>query len=218
LTFEISKTFEFSAAHSVHSQKLNPKWALNSYPKCRRLPGHGHNYRLVVYLESSKLDSTQMVTDFGHLKWFKNFLDDCFDHKLILGMDDPAFGLLFEKLGIKVEDKLVIPYGRAKLTAVTSRFTVETFEIEEVPLELLRNFVFFTFNDYSSPQSTPLADFYQRLIEGIAVFFASPTSENLAKFFYNFVSENVKPLGIKCSKVEIYETSTSCASYRGDER
>lgn len=217
MAFEISKVFEFSAAHSVHSQKLNPKWALNSYPKCRRLPGHGHNYKLVVYLKSDKLDSTQMVTDFGHLRWFKNFLDECFDHKLILGKDDPAFGIMFEKLGIIVGNKLIVPFGKAKLTGVNGEFRLESFEIKEIVLEELERFVFFTFNGYSSAQNTPISGFYQRLIDGIAVFRASPTSENFAEFFYKFISVNVKPLNVKCSKVEIYETPTSCASYSEDE-
>ena len=211
--FEISKTFEFSAAHSVHSQKLNPEWAGSSYPKCRRLPGHGHNYRLTVYLKSEELDSTQMVTDFGHLKWLKEFIDDCFDHKLILGSDDPAFEILLEKLGILENGKLKVPFGEANFVLVNNSFRLETGRTSEVELKLIKEVPFFTFNNYSSEEKNPLTDFYQRLIDGTAFFKGSPTSENLAKFFYRFVSENVKPLGVECSKVEIYETPTSCASY-----
>ena len=77
----------------------------------------------------------------------------------------------------------------------------------------VREFQFFTFNNYIHIEETALTDFYQRLIDGLAFFKGSPTSENLAQFFYKFVSKNVEPLGVKCSKVEIYETSTSCASY-----
>jgi len=212
--FEISKVFEFSAAHSVHSQKLNPKWAGSSYPKCRRLPGHGHNYRLVVYLTSEELDQSQMVTDFGHLKWLKEFIDDCFDHKLILGTDDPAFELLLEKLGILENGKIKVPFGEADFVLVNKDFKLETGRASELELNLIKEAPFFTFNNYSSDEDSPLTDFYQRLIDGTAFFKGSPTSENLARFFYRFVSENVKPLGVKCSKVEIYETPTSCASFR----
>ncbi|SMO36775.1 6-pyruvoyltetrahydropterin/6-carboxytetrahydropterin synthase [Balnearium lithotrophicum] len=211
--FEISKTFEFSSAHSVHSQRLNPEWAGNSYPKCRRLPGHGHNYRLKVFLSSDKLDESQMVTDFGHLKWLKEFIDDCFDHKLILGMDDPAFHFLLERLGLTNGNSFIIPHGKAKSTIVDEHFRIETKEISEISLKDLNRFNFITFNSYSPNEISPITDFYQRLIDGIAFFKGSPTSENLARFFFKFVSENVKPLGVKCSRVKIYETPTSCASY-----
>ena len=39
MMFVISKSFEFAAAHSVHSQRLKREWAGGDYPKCRRLPG-----------------------------------------------------------------------------------------------------------------------------------------------------------------------------------
>ena len=211
--FEISKTFEFSAAHSVHSQRLNPEWAGSSYPKCRRLPGHGHNYKLIVYLKSEELDHSQMVTDFGHLKWLKEFIDDCFDHKLIVGSDDPAFELFLEKLGILEDGKLKVPMGKADFVAVNGSYRIESGRVSEVKVEKVRELPFFTFNNYSSEEENPITDFYQRLIDGLAFFKGSPTSENLARFFYRFVSENVKPLKVKCSRVEIYETTTSCASY-----
>ena len=211
--FEISKVFEFSAAHSVHSQKLNPRWAGTSYPKCRRLPGHGHNYKLVVYLQSENLDDSQMVTDFTHLKWLKEFVDDCFDHKLILGSDDPAFEVFLEKVGILKEGTLSVPFGEADFVAVNGDYQVETGKVSALGLDQVKEFLFFTFNNYYSFEKTAVADFYQRLIDGLAFFRGSPTSENLARFFYKFISENVKPLGVECSKVEVYETPNSCASF-----
>jgi len=208
--FIISKSFEFAAAHSVHSQKLNRDWAGSSYPKCRRLPGHGHNYKLTVYLTGS-LDESQMVTDFGHLKWLKEFIDDCFDHKLIFGADDPAFKIFFEKLGLIEGEEFKLPF-ESKITVVDGCYRVKTFTGSSIPLKELFSYNFVTFG--SSPlQSEPLLDFYQRLVDGIALFKGSPTSENLARFFYYFVKENIKPLGVDCYRVSINETPNSCASY-----
>ena len=211
--FEISKVFEFSAAHSVHSQKLDSRWAGSSYPKCRRFPGHGHNYRLVVYLKSDSLNDSQMVTDFAHLKWLKEFVDDCFDHKLILGVDDPALEFFLEKIGLLKNRTLKVPFGEADFVAVNGDYKLVMRKVSEMEFSQVREFQFFTFNNYVHIEETALTDFYQRLIDGLAFFKGSPTSENLAQFFYKFVSKNVEPLGVKCSKVEIYETSTSCASY-----
>ncbi|WP_163327839.1 6-carboxytetrahydropterin synthase [Desulfurobacterium thermolithotrophum] len=217
--FEISKVIEFSAAHSVYSQKLNPEWTKNTYPKCRRLPGHGHNYRLVVYLKSENLDFSQMVTDFGHLSWLKSFVDSCFDHKLILGMDDPALHLFFTKLGLMKNEKLVIPQIDGKKTevdvvAVDGNYRIKKLKIREVDLSEVKSYKYFSFQNFKSDSDSVEADFYQRLLDGLSLFSGSPTSENLARFFFYFVSENIKPLGIKCSKVSIHETPTSCATFK----
>ncbi len=214
--FEISKTFEFSCAHSVYSQKLNEKWTRHTYPKCRRLPGHGHNYKLTVYLISEKLDSSQMVTDFGHLSWFKDFIDKCFDHKLLLSFNDPAFGMFFSKLGLMEKGILSLPEGidcTAECIAVNKEFRLKKFLFRRIEVEKLKEFHFLTFTNFSSKDNIPLADFYQRLLDGIALFRGSPTSENMAQFFYHFISENIKPLGVKCSKVTVFETSSSSATY-----
>jgi len=208
--FLISKTFSFCAAHSVHSQKLNPKWAKNSYPKCRRLPGHGHNYELTVFLKG-KLNETQMITDFGHLRWLKEFIDDSFDHKLIVGTDDPAFKLLFERLGLLKGEEFKFPF-KVKVLAVDKDYRIKNFEAESISLKEVNDFHFATFTSPSLYQE-PILDFYQRLIDGIALFRGSPTSENLSSFFYYFINENVKPLGVSCFKVEIKETPTSSAVY-----
>ncbi|WP_457567570.1 6-carboxytetrahydropterin synthase [Desulfurobacterium sp.] len=219
--FEISKSFTFSAAHSVFSQQLNPKWTKNTYPKCRRLPGHGHNYTLTVYLVSDTLDRSQMVTDFGHLSWFKKFLDRCFDHKLILSSQDTGTLMFFKKLGIFEDGKIVLPEiekmkPSLKFYGVNESYTFVTGEIdvESVPLD---NFRYLTFDNFSCPafseNSIVEIDFYQRLLDGIAIFDESPTSENLAKFFYKFINESIKPMGIRCSKVTIKETETSSATY-----
>jgi 6-pyruvoyltetrahydropterin/6-carboxytetrahydropterin synthase len=212
--FVISKSFTFSAAHSVHSQRLNPRWAGSSYPKCRRLPGHGHNYELTVFLKG-ELDESQMVTDFGHLKWLKEFIDDCFDHKLIIGLDDPAFKLLFGKLGLIEGDELSFPF-EVDVTLVNLKYSVERLRLSSLPVRELSGYRFLSFGGSPTSQE-PLLDFYQRLIDGIALFESSPTSENLARFFYFFVKENAKPLGVNCYKVAVKETPTSCAYYGEDE-
>lgn len=216
--FEISKTFEFSAAHSVYSQKLNGKWAENTYPKCRRLPGHGHNYRLTVYLKADKLDDSQMVTDFGHLSWLKKFINTCFDHKLIVGMEDPAFEFFFSKLGLLEDERFILPKIEGKVPeveayAVDKNNRLMNFKFVGLKLLEIKRFKFMTFHRFTVDSDSVEADFYQRLFDGIALFNTSPTSENFAEFFFYFVSEKINSLGITCSKVSIYETSNSCATY-----
>ena len=219
--FEISKTFTFSAAHSVFSQQLNPKWTANTYPKCRRLPGHGHDYKLTVYLSSERLDKSQMVTDFHHLSWFKQFLDRCFDHKLILSLQDSGALLFLRKLFLLDDRGFSLPEiekmkPSVKFYAVENDFSFVSDEIDVDVMDLSR-FVYLTFDSFSCPafseKSVIEIDFYQRLLDGIALFKYSPTSEQMAKFFFKFINKNIEPLGVRCSRVSLSETETSCATY-----
>lgn len=91
MTWRISKSFDFCYGHRVWSQELNPDFSLDPCLKCRHL--HGHQGKVIVYLESTDLKNG-MVTDFKHLNWFKQFLDDTLDHKFIIDIHDPLFETL----------------------------------------------------------------------------------------------------------------------------
>jgi 6-pyruvoyltetrahydropterin/6-carboxytetrahydropterin synthase len=63
--------------------------------KCARL--HGHNARVVLILESEKLDDLGMVADFGILRTrVGTWIDANLDHRMILHRDDPALPALLE--------------------------------------------------------------------------------------------------------------------------
>ena len=91
MKWNISKQFDFCYGHRVWSQELNVEYALDDCLMCRHL--HGHQGKILVHLESNKLQNG-MVTDFKHLNWFKKFLDDTVDHKFIIDKNDPLFNTL----------------------------------------------------------------------------------------------------------------------------
>lgn len=69
--YEITKVFEFEAAHHL---------TLVPYGhKCRRV--HGHNYTVTIELRTSTLDPHGFVVDFGDLNEFGAHLDDTYDHR-----------------------------------------------------------------------------------------------------------------------------------------
>ncbi len=66
---------------------------LNYDGKCRHL--HGHNGRAVITLEAGELDRLGMVVDFSRIKdVVQGWIDDAFDHKMLLHKDDPALPFL----------------------------------------------------------------------------------------------------------------------------
>lgn len=69
--FKIEKEFTFSASHQLTH--------LPTVHQCARL--HGHNYRVVIMLESFTLDRSGFVVDYGDLSKFKKFLDKTLDHR-----------------------------------------------------------------------------------------------------------------------------------------
>jgi 6-pyruvoyltetrahydropterin/6-carboxytetrahydropterin synthase len=69
--FEVSVEETFAAGHALRGYK----------GKCENL--HGHNYRVRVTLEGSKLDSTGLLYDFVHLKQVIQGIIRSLDHKYL---------------------------------------------------------------------------------------------------------------------------------------
>lgn len=93
-TWRIAKEFEFCYGHRVWAQKLNPEFSLTNQCKCRHL--HGHQGKIIVYLEANMLNEQGMVVDFVNLNWFKQFIDDNLDHKFIIDRSDPLLAKLVQ--------------------------------------------------------------------------------------------------------------------------
>ena len=73
--YSIEKKFTFEAAHSLNG--------LDKDHPCSAI--HGHSYKLYIKIFSDELDCNGFIIDFGKLKLFqKNFIDNYFDHALII--------------------------------------------------------------------------------------------------------------------------------------
>jgi len=80
---KISRQIQFCYGHRL----------LNYEGKCKNL--HGHNGVAVVTLESSNLDDLGMVADFSDVKKaVLPWIDQEFDHRMLLHKDDPLVPLL----------------------------------------------------------------------------------------------------------------------------
>lgn len=73
--------------------------------KCAHL--HGHNYRVHFFVEAPKLDHLGRVVDFSVIKTtLCQWLEDNWDHKMILWKEDPMLPVLMQvdEAGIVVAD------------------------------------------------------------------------------------------------------------------
>jgi len=55
---------------------------------------HGHNWSFEITFAADSLDENQFVIDFGKLKWLRAYLEELFDHTLLINTDDPALPYL----------------------------------------------------------------------------------------------------------------------------
>lgn len=51
---------------------------------------HGYGLTVKATFGAYELDDKNWVVDFGNLKAFKSWLEDTFDHRLVIASDDPA--------------------------------------------------------------------------------------------------------------------------------
>lgn len=192
----IDKSFSFCYGHRVHNQRLDTNFTESGDAclACRHL--HGHEGLIKVGLEEIhtgiNVKNTGMVTDFKHLGWFKNFIDDTLDHKFIMDIQDPLFEDEFElvcKDG-KIDKDMVIENSNGY------------FVPDMIKIQGKINSKFF--KDIS--RASALFEKY----EGAVFVDFVPTSENLASWLFRVCEEKMKGLdNVRVAFVEYWETPKS---------
>lgn len=191
----IDKSFSFCYGHRVHNQRLNTNFTDggNACLACRHL--HGHEGLIKVFLEEIttgvNIVSSGMVTDFKNLGWFKNFIDDVLDHKMILDLHDPLL-------------PAELPEIHSKEGILQSAYLINDergFSI--INLDTLHKAHGWNLDN---PQHKAIYEKY----EGMVLVDFVPTSENLAGWLLNVAAEKMKGLpNIRVSAVEYWETPKS---------
>lgn len=234
MTWVIDKQFSFCYGHRVWSQELIGEYCEtgDACCKCRHL--HGHEGLVHVFLEGDEL-TRGMVTDFKHLGWLKNFLDDNLDHKFIIDRNDPWFQNIINGRLTTIES--AVPVAGDKMRAVNVPILDISGEPPAEPpvpsvinnhnagwtppppsryLELVPSYVPGTehlggYNLDVSELSGPEEEFY----EGFFIVDFLPTSENLSKWVYDCVDAKMSLIDVKTAQVDWFETPKSRSSYRG---
>lgn len=192
MKWTIDKSFDWCYGHRVHNQSLNADFVGSEGVclACRHL--HGHQGKLKVMLEGTELERG-MVTDFKHLGWMKNFIDDVLDHKMILDVNDPL-------LEHEVPELMYRPFasgtgtGPAEHKVLDKRLCIEHAEGYWTPnLELLKLDSQAVFEKY----------------EGMVFVDFVPTSENLSAWLLGVAQEKMAKMDVKVVAVEFWETPKS---------
>ena len=202
MTWTIDKQFSFCYGHRVWVQKLDAEYTENGDCSCKCRHLHGHEGLAHVFLESEKLNDQAMVTDFKHLGWLKNFLDNNLDHKFIIDHNDPYF-----------ETMLVVPFFDAVNEGTSNKqyFLKHYCKPVFVPDTnvVVGHVVDMTGTDIK--EGTPEFEVF----EGYFIVDFVPTSENLSKWLFDVVNTKMKKLGVKTSRIDWFETPKSRSTYHG---
>lgn len=119
---EIAKDLHFSYGHRL----------MNHAGKCKML--HGHNARVTIRLGAAKLDENGMLVDFGDLKnKAKLWIDEQFDHQMLLHKDDPVAAVL-KKAGEHVRLLEVHPTAESLAQLIFEFISKSGFPVIEVVL------------------------------------------------------------------------------------
>lgn len=186
----IDKSFNFAYGHRVHTQTLNSEFTDRGETclACRHL--HGHEGLIKVMLEEivpgKNIANNGMVTDFKHLSWFKNFIDDYLDHKMILDFKDPLLPAEVPEIwGVdSIDEKYLSRDDRGFAT---------------VNIDLL---------DLNKDNVFDRA-IYEKY-EGMVFVNFVPTSENLAGWLLTVAAEKMKGIdNVRVCAIEYWETPRS---------
>lgn len=189
MKWTIDKSFDWCYGHRVWSQELNPDFVGSEGVclACRHL--HGHQGKLKVLLEGDTLERG-MVTDFKHLGWMKNFIDDVLDHKFIMDINDP---LIAHEV-----PELMYQYDFEDGTKSDLEFNPELCVHHEEG---------YWTPDMSILNYLPTA--VQEKYEGMVFVDFVPTSENLSAWLLGVAQEKMAQMDVKVVAVEFWETPKS---------
>ena len=143
-------------------------------------------------LEGDELERG-MVTDFKHLGWMKNFIDDVLDHKFIMDINDP---LLAHEVPELVGYTFNSGTGSGPGTHKVLDFDKCDFHNEGYWTPAMRALD-------ALPQAV------QEKYEGMVFVDFVPTSENLAAWLLGIAQAKMAKMDVKVVAVEFWETPKS---------
>ena len=218
MSYYIEKQFDAAVAHRVHNQSLCQVMTgeMRKNPcKCY----HGHTATFLIGLTSDKLVN-DLVLDFNMLKFVKRALDEHYDHRFTLCIDDP----LFKFLVLEAYDQLI---AHAVENGILSEFVPIEYKLIE---DLDGGERYQTWTIVIPDEVRQLDDPLIELLDSFTIMEFTTSSENLAHWMYNVVVNRLNRVyetttdqylkkvlaGVKVDHVSYKESPKSIAIYKGE--
>jgi len=123
--YQSTKTF----THELGFSACFRQWRAQSH--CKLLHGYALEFKLTF--GAQKLDARNWVLDFGNFRQLKNFLEDTFDHKLLVAHNDPYLDELSGLTGLGLAEVVVLEsVGCEAFARLVFEKAVELYQNERV--------------------------------------------------------------------------------------
>jgi 6-pyruvoyl-tetrahydropterin synthase len=189
MVYVVSRKFKADFAHRVYNQSTDGTFK----PKCKNV--HGHTYEFEVFFTCNELID-DMVIDFNYLKSLQRFLDDFFDHRFVVSIDDEELLHMF--------NTLMQMYGNGQFEGYNETYD-NIVSLSKAGLsKIFENELVIKFH-HNNP-----------VLNSLTIIPTNSTSECLAKLIYNICQFLFEDFNIKVTKVIVRETSKSKAIYEVD--
>ncbi|AUS03064.1 6-pyruvoyl tetrahydropterin synthase/QueD family protein [Vibrio phage 2.275.O._10N.286.54.E11] len=213
--FEISKQISLCYGHRVWSQDLEEEFCASGDTACKCKHQHGHQGEIQVFLEASDVNHQGFVTDFKHLGWLRDFVDNYFDHKMIYDLNDPGLGFLCNgivRMGFAQDYKInneIVRFEKPEAFELYSQWDNLIIPMKEITVEGKTAGYVLDLEGFEDQ----LESSHYEILEGYFFVNFVPTSENLCKFIHGLAQEKMKKIGVTVSKVLWQETPKSQATF-----
>lgn len=183
--WKISKDFYGDYGHRVWTQELEEAFCAKGDTSCKCKHLHGHTGKVTVEVSAGKLDKG-FVTDFKHLGFIKDFVDEYIDHRFIIDKNDPMYKTMTKSFD-KTHKLIGVEYGVERFMTINPKY---------VKVKVKPHFL--------------------EYIDSFTVVDFVPTSENLAEWIFGFASKKFEQApfkGVNVTSVTWQETPKSKAVY-----
>ena len=126
MTYRVTKTYGHEQGLSVCFRQHRAS------SHCSQL--HGYAIAVEIIFESETLDGNSWVINFGSLKPVKKYLNDTFDHILLVAEDDPHLDSLCGLAGLGLANVLVVKsIGCESFASMIYSFVYEFLLMQKLP-------------------------------------------------------------------------------------
>lgn len=127
--FKSGKTY----THNIGLSCCFRQWRATSH--CNKLHGYALQVEFSFIRKGLGLDNRNWVLDFGGLKEVKAWLEETFDHKTLVAVDDPMLPMFIDMSKVGLIDMITVEHVGCEAFAKLIYETVQGFLPEDVYIE-----------------------------------------------------------------------------------
>jgi 6-pyruvoyltetrahydropterin/6-carboxytetrahydropterin synthase len=191
--YQVTKTFGYDTGLSCAFRQ----WRAKSH--CNKL--HGYALGITFTLEAINLDDRNWVADFGDFKYIKQRIQETFDHKTVVAIDDPQMPIFEVATSLGIIDLVILPNVGCEMFAEYIFGIINHWLVSNNDLSGRVRLVSVTVSEHGANSATFIGDKHENTKAKVD---ATPTSAIAPAVTYSGSSDNND--GVVHSEVRVTES------------